>query len=468
MIESEEGITDVYFIRFDFFHRSEYKEILSHLHTQYNTSENQYEDKHTISYTRTGEHFTNEDSISNPELRSFSSLSTFLKNEIKIDTYRYKSLENFYYLVTVAQLSENQVDDLNNSDSPRKLLTNWKENIEGFVENPSLIRIEQDKIPTHTILGFSGKNPLYLRNQDEQKEIIPKWISQCNINTEPRFFVFGFNPEKPCSILDQKLIICAGDTPLEPIFGIYFQGDRNKDSEHTEPALLEPFDHIVLQILIIYCGSWRINNIEKYSSKIDKILESNEERMNHEKNIRRLNNLENVWEDLHRAIKSELDEFDQLIQVFTSDRSFIRIPETEVQGWRERHISVENELNGHSMIEALYAYAVGTTAHLRKFSQEIDNQRKRKSEITDTRIDREDHLREDHWVKRPKVQIVTLIVTLLGGVVATDDLFSLALSVSDIIYHYLIYVPDIVYISAIIILSILSFWLFRYSRPFRQ
>ena len=93
-------------------------------------------------------------------------------------------------------------------------------------------------------------------------------------------------------------------------------------------------------------------------------------------------------------------------------------------------MSVDNELNGYSMIDALYVYAVSTTAHLREFSQEIDNQQRRKSEITDTRMNREEHLREDHWVKRPKVQIVALVVTLLGGVVATDDLLSLT--------HYII------------------------------
>ena len=99
-----------------------------------------------------------------------------MKSEIKIDTCRYNPLNNFCYLATVAELSEDQIEILKSSRSTQNRLEEWKSELKEFTNCPPILRMGQFEVPTHTILEFSGHNPFHLRSTDEQKEMIPDWV----------------------------------------------------------------------------------------------------------------------------------------------------------------------------------------------------------------------------------------------------------------------------------------------------
>ena len=387
-----------------------------------------------------------------------------MKSEMKIDTYRYKPLDNFCYLATVAELSENKIEMLKSSRSAQNRLEEWKSELKEFTNCPPILRIGQFEVPTHTILEFSGHNPFHLRSMDEQKEMVPSWVIYWNVNTEPRFFTFGFDTGKPSSLFDQELIACAGNTPIDSLFGIHIQKPGN--SEYTEPKLLEVLDHIVLPTMIVFCVAWRFVQIQTHSSRIEKLPEFDEDNKKYAEEIRNLNALEEHWENLYRSVQVELDEFNILIEYVKSERDFIRIPEIPVQKWGKRHLAVDDELNDCSFHESLIRSAQDGLGRLEQELDKVDEKQERKSDIVDTRIDREAHLREKHWISRPWIQVILAVATILGGAAAAEQLFhttnsvSPLLSVDDILSTFLSYLYSLsleVYILLVVILLFLIY-----------
>ena len=111
----------------------------------------------------------------------------------------------------------------------------------------------------------------------------------------------------------------------------------------------------------------------------------------------------------------------------------MRISEIPVQEWGKRHLAVDSELNGCSLHEG---FIRSTQDGLEKLEQElnkVDEKQERKSDIIDTRIDRETHLREKHWISRPRIQVILAVATILGGAAAAEQLFSITNSVSSLL-----------------------------------
>lgn len=78
--ESEEGITSARFVRFDFFHKSQYNQVCSYLSNKCGGQGEQYVDSHVISYTRRGRIFSyegDENDATGSGTPSFSSLKIF-------------------------------------------------------------------------------------------------------------------------------------------------------------------------------------------------------------------------------------------------------------------------------------------------------------------------------------------------------------------------------------------------------